>query len=491
MNDHAAAFYAARDQRTIQLGARDDALRRPVSVVVGADAAGTRPGQAAVLALANMLARVHRDLRFAVPPVPRTARELVLGPDLAGSVRETVLAINPHIALTVSGFLQASAGAVTAGIGTDVPAGLDIYAGWTGGRGEISGRPLHADGGEPALIGAASAANLLAAAVFRATQDFTVGSTLVNVAEAQAGEASGTGSAAGPIDAGSVLVVGGGAVAQALFYWAREIGVIGRWTVIDGDLCKLHNTNRCMGMTAADAGWPGGMPGGPERHKAEVAAALVGAAFYPGWYDAWAEDEKSRPDLVLPLANERSVRSLIAGRGEPLLLHAATSPNWSAQLHRHLPGADDCPACRLGEEATPVMACSTGPSRPEATASSDAALPFVSSMAGLMLATALLQLDPAGPFLATASNHWQLDLTLPANPWQASRHMAGPCVHQLDSPTRTRIYELQPRRWDQQAWPAPACLGLRVSRLSGAAPGFITPEPHRRLLGRWPGWPVA
>jgi hypothetical protein len=457
MNDYAAAFYAARDQRTVQLGARDDALRRPVSVVVGADAAAARPGQAGVLALANMLARVHRDLRFAVPPVPRTARGLVPAPDLAGSIRETVLAINPHIAVTVSNSPQAAPGAVTAGIGADVPAGLDIYAGWTGGRGEISGRPLHADDGEPALTGAATAVNLLAAAVFRASHGSPMRSTQVNVAEAQAGEGSGTDSAAGPIDVGSVLVVGGGAVAQALLYWAREIGVTGNWTVIDGDLCKLHNTSRCMGMTAADAGWPGGIPGGRERHKAVVAAALTGAACYSGWYDAWAEEEKSRPDLVLPLANERSVRALIAGRGEPLLLHAATSPNWSAQLHRHLPGADDCPACRLPEEATPVMACSAGPSRPEAATSSDAALPFVSSMAGLMLATSLLRLDPPGPFLSTANNHWQLDLTLPADPWLASRHMVGPCVHELGSRARTRIYELQPRRWDHYAWPELGC----------------------------------
>ena len=51
------------------------------------------------------------------------------------------------------------------------------------------------------------------------------------------------------------------------------------------DLSKLHNTNRCMAMTAADAGWPGGMPGGQERYKAVVAAALIGATPYPDWYD--------------------------------------------------------------------------------------------------------------------------------------------------------------------------------------------------------------
>ncbi len=208
-------------------------------------------------------------------------------------------------------------------------------------------------------------------------------------------------------------------------------------------------------MSAAYAGWPGGMPGGQETPKAEVAAALIGATPYVGWYDKWAEEEESRPDLVLPLANERSVRALIAGRGEPVLLHATTSPNWSAQMHRHLPGTDDCPACRIPEAARPILACSAGPAKPEEAASSDAALPFVSSMAGLMLATALLRLDSPGSFLSTAVNHWQLDLTLPADPWLASRHLAGPCIHELSSPTRTRLYHMQPRRWDhhaRQAW---------------------------------------
>ncbi len=115
MNDHAAAFYAARDQRSVQLGAREDALRRPVILVVGADAATSKQGQAAVLALANMLARVHRELRFAVPPVPRTASGLIAASDLAGSIRETVLAIDPHNMVTVSDSPHIVQDAVTAG----------------------------------------------------------------------------------------------------------------------------------------------------------------------------------------------------------------------------------------------------------------------------------------------------------------------------------------------------------------------------------------
>ena len=113
MNDPAPGFYAARDERTVQLGAKEDALSRPVSLVVGADVAASRPAHGAVVALANMLARVHRQLHFTVLSAPRIANGLVLASDLAESIRRTVLAINPHIAMTVSDSTEWVQGAVT------------------------------------------------------------------------------------------------------------------------------------------------------------------------------------------------------------------------------------------------------------------------------------------------------------------------------------------------------------------------------------------
>ena len=42
------------------------------------------------------------------------------------------------------------------------------------------------------------------------------------------------------------------------------------------------------------------------------------------------------------------------------------------------------------------------------------------------------------------------DLTMPVNPWMASQHMPGTCIHKPDARTRTRIYQLQPRRLDRR-----------------------------------------
>jgi hypothetical protein len=448
----ADAFYAARDLRTTQLGGQAEALRRPIRLIVGRDAVATRAGQVAVIAAANMLARVHRELHIVMPAAPALASGLTQAADLTSVVRQTALAINPFLALTVSPMvaLAPSTGAVTAGIGLGVPNGLDLYAGWAGGRGEISCQPASVSLTEDGLIGAATAACILAAGIFRATHGGPISIARINIVERTAGADAGSSTLHGPIDAGDTLVVGAGAVGQALLYWARDIGVAGRWVIVDGDTCKLHNTNRCLGMTARDAGWPCGEPGGPAAFKAEVAAALIGALPFPHWYDEWAANEISRPDVVLPLANERAVRALIAGRGEPILMHASTSPNWSAQLHRHIVGRDDCPACRLDSGVEAAFACSTGPATPEQPISTDAALPFVSAMAGLHLAVALIQLSSLGSIWERDTNHWQLDLTLPARPWLSSHHAPGFCVHALLEATRGRIHAAQPRRWDRR-----------------------------------------
>jgi hypothetical protein len=177
------------------------------------------------------------------------------------------------------------------------------------------------------------------------------------------GDAAETGPALrmSPIDVGDVTVIGAGAVGSAFAYWIRQLGHVGHWVVVDHDRAELHNTNRCLGMIAADAGWAGGSPGGAPAGKAQLAASLMDAEAYDGWYHEWVSLPGRRPDLVLPLANEFDVRRAIGQRGEPVLIHATTSPNWTAELHRHLARRDGCIDCRLPQAATGAFRCATGP----------------------------------------------------------------------------------------------------------------------------------
>jgi hypothetical protein len=439
-------FYAERDRRTRQYGGRDDALERPIQVIVGPDAAASRAGQIATLALINLVARVHRRLDPEIPAAPLLARSLVPGDDLQTAAIRTAFAINPVLDLTMG----TGVAPIRIGLGHDVPHGLDLYLGWRGGRGTVSDRPLSTSESDPeSVFGAATAAVLAATVAFRLAHGQPARTVRFNPIELSGGQDAGLRDHRAPVDVGDVLAVGAGAVTTALVYWLRELGVgSGTWDFLDGDNAELHNTNRCMTMTAAHAGWPCGEPTDAADNKASAAAWAIGGRPHPVWYDQWGPDHAGRHDLVLPLANERGVRRLIAYRGEPLLLHATTSPAWTAELHRHLPGRDDCIDCRLPDTAAPRLQCSTGPTDAADPTSPDAALPFLSAAAGLMLAGALATL-PDGPAMVGRFNHWQLDLTLSAPMVRRHQHQQRQaCREQPSSVQRRLISESEPRRWD-------------------------------------------
>jgi hypothetical protein len=210
-----------------------------------------------------------------------------------------------------------------------------------------------------------------------------------------------------PIDVGDVLLVGAGAVASGLLYWLREFGVIGRWLVVDRDGLLLHNTNRSIGTLVEQTEWPGGTP----EPKAEVGARLIGAEARVAWYHQWLGTERDfRPALVLPLANAHDVRRLIGLRGGPLLVHATTSRDWTAELHRHVVDLDECIACRFPDPTpAPAFTCSTAGIQTGEDRTSDAALPFLSAAAGLMLARGLTMLA-AGELVRLDGNFIRLGL---------------------------------------------------------------------------------
>lgn len=97
-------------------------------------------------------------------------------------------------------------------------------------------------------------------------------------------------------------------------------------------------------------------------------------------------------DIVLALANDRGVRSALQARQPTYLLHATTSANWQAQVHRHVAGLDDCIDCRIPPEA-PRLQCSTSALQSQAGRRADPALPFLSGSAALMLAVLLARLQ--------------------------------------------------------------------------------------------------
>lgn len=450
MTDRRRTFYTERDRRTFQYGAEDDALERPVRIVVDEEAASSRAGQIATLALVNMAARVHRRIRLDVPAAPLIARGLMPADDLRAAAVATALAITPVIDLLEGPPGKGDPMEVGVGIGARVPRDLDLFLSWHGGRGSLEIAATGIESCPPdSVFGAATAAVLGASALFRLVHDQPVHPTTFNPIELAAGVRAGTRDHRGPIDAGAVLVVGAGAVASAFAYWVREIGTSGLiWDFVDRDLVELHNTNRCMTMTAAHAGWPGGVQTDNPVHKADATAWAVGGQPNQQWYDEWQPAHQRRHDLVLLLANGRGVRSLVAHRGEPVLLHATTSANWTAELHRHVPGRDDCPACRLPDNTTIQMGCATGPIDVATPSSPDAALPFLSAAAGLLLAAAIAEM-PSPAVFGDRFNHWQFDLTGADPVIQPRQHPPRDGCRHVQSVSIRRAVQLHdPCRWD-------------------------------------------
>jgi molybdopterin/thiamine biosynthesis adenylyltransferase len=425
MNDR-ARFYDERDRRTVEYGIDPGFLEAQVAVMVSDEAAVSRPGQVATLALVNMLARTHRSIALVVPPSPLVAQTLVPGDDLQSVLVATARAIDLFNRIEIAERPPTETPCI--GIGADLPPRLALYVGAEGAAATLADVPQPISPTDSTILGAGLGASLAAAdLLYLVTSGRSPYPRRVSVWSFGEGGAADPGpDVIGPLDVGSVLVAGAGAVGSCLLYWLREVGVMGSWSVVDGDVIKPHNTNRSLGFVAADAGWPAG-DGAP---KAERAAALIGATAHVEWYDEWiATHQSPRPDLVLPLANDRGVRRLIGQRGEPILLSATTSPHATAALHRQIPGRDDCVDCRFPDTTVPKFECSTGTVESTEGTSTDAALPFLSATAGLLLAAGLLQLQ-AGTIAGRAENQWTLWVATQNRSWQTSRRA---CVTNCDA----------------------------------------------------------
>lgn len=385
-------FYAERDRRTREYNVPAERLETPVRISVGADAACSAAGQALALALTNMVCRAHRRVELLLPDTELLVPTLVPAGSFAEAGEALALAIDPYINL---GSTEKDSGP-TLGIG-EVEG--TYWLGADGYIGHLAEGPAPLTGHPASILGAGMAACLGAAALLLAVTGAPVRLRSVSLwgFDNQPSEA-GPPEAPGPIDVGDrVALIGAGAVGSAILYWLHLIGVRGDWSVVDGDVVELHNTNRSLGMLAADAGWADGRPGGTAANKATIGAALIGAKPVVSWYDEWVRESGARLDLLIPAGGERNIRASLGMLGLPVMIQGATSADWQVQLHRHA-FDDSCPACRFPAEPTADLACSTGPLpaplEPEGHAPSvDAALPFLSASAGLLVVAALAQFE--------------------------------------------------------------------------------------------------
>jgi len=195
-------------------------------------------------------------------------------------------------------------------------------------------------------------------------------------------------------DLGRLLLVGAGSVGSSVAYCLQVAGLAADLFVVDKDVVGVENLNRSPLFGPRTFGLP---------KVAALATALadsdVRCTPFPGWWEELVS-EPSRVrgafDVWLPLANERGVRWSMQNNVPPLMIHTSTGINWGVNFGRHIPGRDDCLVDRFPTELrTEELACSTATvAAPGARI--DAALPFLSVFAGLLVVADLVRLQLAG-----------------------------------------------------------------------------------------------
>ena len=411
----AARFYQERDRRTIDFVQGDDLRDFCVSVHAGHDVCSTQPGQLLLVALANQLARVHRRVRFSLAPAdaPLLTKAICDKSTLGSEIQTTLDRIDPYGSFDVTGRTLAPAH-MSLGVGADVRPDLSWYVSFDRSNAVLRERPsstrTHGTGD---LRGAGLAAVLGAATATKVALGLGVTATKLSAWNLASGECADPGPCDIPeIDVGRGLIIGAGAVGSSAVYWLRQWGHLNRWTVVDNDVVKLHNTNRSLLFFPDDAGWP-------DQERMPKVQRLCDYLSNPipvrAWYDN-AGIGGTQFDTVLVLANERDVRTSVSWRNDPIQLQATTARSWGSQLHRHIVGRDDCVRCRMADVKEPRFECSeVDTSTTEQQHRGDAALPFLSAASGLMLVSALQRLQ-LGEFGKNRINNWWWD-------FQATRKM--------------------------------------------------------------------
>jgi hypothetical protein len=398
-------FYALRDDRTNGCISTRVYQSAVCAVVLSPEIAQTLSGQVMFLAAANLLSRWCRAVTLIVPPIaPHPLLGLGMN-DLAEATLSQMRDADPFGAFGLSTSPVTSE--ITLLIGRHhqaVSAPMTVFidsAGWLASIGYDSQikLPITTDKN---CLGAVAAACLGVAQMFKTATGVPVDRYfrrgIFDLFSLQSLDGNATPqSASWPSDLsiGRALMVGAGSVGSAAAYCMKLAGLTGSVTITDKDLVKIENFNRSPIFGRATFGL---------TKSAAVARFLRGTLLtsesLPLWWNEFAAQRERNTfdfDVWLPLANEFNVRFSMQNNFPPLMIHASTTANWGINHGRHMPGKDDCLADRFPVQISKEeLTCATGQVETENNDSVDAALPFSSLFAGLLIVADLVRAQLPG-----------------------------------------------------------------------------------------------
>jgi hypothetical protein len=398
-------FYAQRDSRT---NSTTDALAYQTAsfLVVGeSEVLETYTGRVLVRTVTNILSRFARDVDLAFPSVAPDTELPSRGHTLAEQCLYQMWAADPHGHFGWVGTAskrEYDCAIVVGDPDMNIASKATIYVDGSGWIARVardeSVASTHEHDSNP--VGPMTAACLAAAEGFKTansvperqlSQDITYDAFQHKIVNGIASNKHP--SLPSSIDFGTVQLVGVGSVGSAAVRFLHRLPVTGTIQLVDHDKVELVNLNRSP-LFMADHALNG-------MTKVEVAKEFLDRAdlevsAHDISYKEFESQDTGQPDVLLPLANEQSVRSDIQHNRPPLMLHATTS-GADVTVRRNIPFDEACLLCHFPPDSPEIDApCASGPVSTDKEESSednaDAALPFASFLAGCFVAAELAKL---------------------------------------------------------------------------------------------------
>ena len=398
----AEQFYASRDDRTNRCGVDSGYQRTKCVVYLAPLAALTAAGQTMLLASCNLLSRWCRDVTIIMPTV-RTSAELDedvsdLGDFILSQMRDADPFGTFRVAETASD--EAAISLYVGYQSHDEIKASGIFINASGWLAAIDTRPINLpEGNDRNYLGAIAAACLGVAQMFKCAigmqQGNYIRSGVFDVFRLNWADDVAQTSWPDNLAIGNLLMVGAGSVGSSAAYCMRLAGIVGTITIVDRDIVKVENFNRSPIFGRRSYG----------DSKAQAVAdflahSKLNASFEVSWWDDFLNAHPRATfdfDIWFPLANEFGVRRAMQANVPPLMIHASTTANWGVNHGRHIPGRDDCLVDRFRTEVQPSdLTCATVSTSTSSGQDIDAALPFASLFAGLLITADLVRLQLDG-----------------------------------------------------------------------------------------------
>jgi hypothetical protein len=404
-------FYAVRDDRTNRISNETDYRDAAILVAGEHNVLSTYAGRVTARTILNLLSRFARNVDVAFPSVPSDDDLPPAAPTLAEQSIQQMQAADPHGRFSCINSPDPSSYDCIVAVGNpDLEPGTTSTIRLDGGGWHarvVQDRPI-----EPVAsrdenpIGPAVAACLGGAEAFKivvgASESAITDSVTYDAFHHEAHEAfvePTTPDFPSSIDLGTVRMVGVGSVGSAAAYFLKRLPIDGAVQLVDFDSVELVNLNRSPLFTASHAS-----KGTPKvEAAAEFLADHMDVRPFKGDYDAFIATDPEAADVVLPLANERSVRRSIQHDRPPLMLHASTGQS-DVFVRRNIPLEEPCLLCHFPPDTAETDAsCAAGKTpagNEDKDDGPDAAFPFASFLGGCFVAGELAKLTLDGyPFV--------------------------------------------------------------------------------------------